>query len=119
MSEKLTTLSLEETMQFIEKTLNENPAPIAEANVTYQFDISGDEEGSYQLQLQDGKANVEQTSTTQADCTLIMSLASFRKFLIGKLSGTAAFMTGKLKIKGDIGRAMKLEKILKEYDLKD
>ncbi|WP_033827104.1 SCP2 sterol-binding domain-containing protein [Bacillus andreraoultii] len=118
MSEKLTTLSLEETMQFIEKTLNESPTPIADANVTYQFDISGDEEGSYQLQLQNGKAKVEQAGTAQADCTLVMSFASFRKFLIGKLSGTAAFMTGKLKIKGDIGKAMKLEKILKEYDLK-
>jgi len=30
----------------------------------------------------------------------------------GKLKATAAFMTGKLKIKGDMGKAMKLEKLM-------
>lgn len=33
-------------------------------------------------------------------------------FYLGKLKATAAFMTGKLKIKGDMGKAMKLEKLM-------
>lgn len=32
--------------------------------------------------------------------------------ILGKLKATAAFMTGKLKIKGDMGKAMKLEKLM-------
>lgn len=30
----------------------------------------------------------------------------------GKMKATAAFMTGKLKIRGDMGKAMKLEKLM-------
>lgn len=30
----------------------------------------------------------------------------------GELKATSAFMSGKLKIKGDIGKAMKLEKLM-------
>ena len=36
----------------------------------------------------------------------------FFSFFTGKLKATAAFMTGKLKIKGDMGKAMKLEKLM-------
>lgn len=112
-------LSLAETMQQIGQAFNENSAPIEGANVIYQFDLSGEEEGSYQLHLQGGQAKVIQGGGGAADCTFAMSVKSFRKFLTGSLSGTVAFMTGKLKIKGDLGKAMKLETILKEYHFND
>ncbi|WP_368975346.1 SCP2 sterol-binding domain-containing protein [Caldifermentibacillus hisashii] len=117
MSEQVTNASQAEIKQYIEKELNENPAPIADVNVVYQFDLTGDEEDSFQLQLNGGQAKVVPTSETTADCTLVMSADSFRKFLTGKLSGTVAFMTGKLKIKGELAKAMKLEQILKQYNL--
>ncbi|GIO28717.1 SCP2 sterol-binding domain-containing protein [Ornithinibacillus bavariensis] len=110
--------NLVETVQLIEKKFNENPTPISGVTVTYQFDITGDDGGNYQLQLRDGQAKVITGSEAPADCTLTMSLDSFDKFLSGKLKGTMAFMTGKLKIKGDITKAMKLETILKEYDFR-
>jgi putative sterol carrier protein len=103
-------------IQTIEKQFNENPVPISGVTITYQFEITGEDGGSYQLQLRDGQAKVVAGNEETADCTLTMSLDSFHKFLSGKLKGTIAFMTGKLKIKGDITKAMKLENILKEYD---
>lgn len=118
MSGKLTKASLAEMKAYIEEELNRNPAPIKGVNIHYQFHISGEEEDVFQLQLLDGQAKIAQADDAAADCTLIMSADSFRKFLTGKLSGTVAFMTGKLKIKGDIGKAMKLESILKQYNLK-
>ncbi|MGA9173790.1 MAG: SCP2 sterol-binding domain-containing protein [Thermoactinomyces sp.] len=45
-----------------------------------------------------------------------MSAEDFKDLLSGNLSGTAAFMTGKLKVKGNIGLALKLENILRQYD---
>ncbi|MEH7388002.1 SCP2 sterol-binding domain-containing protein, partial [Bacillus sp. JJ1521] len=71
-----------------------------------------------QLQLSDGIAKVSE-KTEGANCTLVLTLVNFRLFLLGKLNGTAAFMTGKLKIKGDIGKAIKLEGLLREYNLKE
>ena len=48
-----------------------------------------------------------------ADCTLRMDFSDFADLIGGKLDGMTAFMTGKLKIEGDMGVAMKLQSILR------
>ncbi|MEH7298963.1 SCP2 sterol-binding domain-containing protein [Neobacillus drentensis] len=111
--------SLSELMKLIESVLNENPTPIEGVSASYQFTIEGEEEGVYQLRINSGKALVKEQSEPPADCTLMMSLADFQKFLLGKLNGTMAFMTGKLKIKGDLSKAIKIESLLRQYDLKE
>ena len=48
-----------------------------------------------------------------ADCTIKMDFSDFSDLIGGKLDGMTAFMTGKLKIEGDMGVAMKLQTILR------
>ena len=48
-----------------------------------------------------------------ADCTLKMDFSDFSDLIDRKLDGMTAFMTGKLKIEGDMGVAMKLQSILR------
>lgn len=108
---------IEEIFQEIEKVLNENPKPIAGITAIYQYDLSGEDGGTYQLHLSEGKAKVEKETPAEADCTLQMSVNDFKEMLLGNLSGTAAFMSGKLKIKGNISQAMKLENLLRQYDI--
>lgn len=48
----------------------------------------------------------------KVNCTMTMNAEVFEKLVKGDLKPTAAFMTGKLKIKGDMGLAMKLEKLM-------
>lgn len=43
-----------------------------------------------------------------ADCTIRISLSNFEKMLNGDVNPMMAFMTGKMKIDGDKGVAMKL-----------
>jgi putative sterol carrier protein len=119
MSKTIEEYSLAEIMKKIEEAVNSNPGPIEGLSAAYQFDITGEEGGTYQLRFQDGKAAVNEGAEVPADCTLAMSLASFHLFMLGKLNGTVAFMTGKLKIKGDIGKAIKIESILRQYNVKD
>ena len=47
-----------------------------------------------------------------ADCTMIMSYSTYEKLMSGKLNPTMALMMGKVKIKGDMGVAMKLQSYL-------
>ncbi|MGG3468346.1 SCP2 sterol-binding domain-containing protein [Neobacillus pocheonensis] len=119
MAKKIEEYTLQGLMKKIEEILNLNPAAIQGFNASYQFEIDGEEQGTYQLLFQNGKAEVKESSETDVDCRLIMSLANFHLFLLGKLNGTMAFMTGKLKIKGDIGKAIKIENVLKQYSVKD
>ncbi len=47
-----------------------------------------------------------------ADVTLIASAETFQGILDGTENPTAAFMTGKLKVDGDMGMAMRLSGLL-------
>jgi putative sterol carrier protein len=56
--------------------------------------------------------NLVSTTDTEADCTMIISLENFLAMAEGTLDGASAFMSGRLKIQGDMGIAMKLGAIL-------
>ncbi|MBA5777402.1 SCP2 sterol-binding domain-containing protein [Stappia sp. F7233] len=47
-----------------------------------------------------------------ADCTIQISLDNLKDLIAGELNPTAAFMTGKIKVQGDMGVAMKLGSIV-------
>jgi len=106
---------MNETWQLIETTMNENPAPIKNENVRYEFHLTGDNPSVKQLTLANGNAEVSEDTSTQADCKLTLSSKDFMKLLAGELNSTTAFMFGKLKVDGSIGLALKLEGLLKEY----
>ena len=63
--------------------------------------------------LIDGKSTPNRVSNddTAADCTVKVSLENFGKLMERKLDPMTAFMTGKIKIEGDMGVAMKLGKL--------
>ena len=62
----------------------------------------------------DATQGPNEVSNDDADaaCTMAISIADFMDMAEGKLDGTSAFMSGKLKIQGDMGIAMKLGPIL-------
>ena len=60
-----------------------------------------------------GSAGQGHLSSGDPDVTMTLSDADFIQMLTGKLDATSAFMSGKLKIKGNIGLTMKLQKFMK------
>ena len=48
----------------------------------------------------------------EVDCALHMKIATYAKLKSGKLSPTMALMTGKVKVKGDMSIALKLQNYL-------
>ncbi|PKR83778.1 SCP2 sterol-binding domain-containing protein [Heyndrickxia camelliae] len=101
----------------VEHLLNANRTPFQDMNVVYQFELSGDDGGIYQLVFSDGLAKVLFEELKEPQCTLKMKVSDFKKFLQGKINSTAAFMMGKLKIDGSVGQALKLDKLLGQYEL--
>jgi len=83
-------------------------AKLAGMSNSYVFDIEG--EGEWHVDVRDGKIAVTEGSG-DADTTIITSAETFGKIVAGEQNPTTAYMTGKLKIKGDMGAAMKLQKL--------
>jgi putative sterol carrier protein len=81
---------------------------IAGMNNTYVFDIEG--AGTWRVAIADGSIDVTE-GEGDADVTFSSSEESFEKIVSGEQNPTTAYMTGKLKIKGDMGAAMKLQKL--------
>ncbi len=72
---------------------------------SFKFDFGG--EGA--VRIDENGASIDDSD---ADCTLTADADVFESLLAGDLNPTAAFMTGKLKIDGDMGMAMKLASLL-------
>ena len=108
-------MSMEEVWSEIEKQTKEHPEHIEEVNASFSFDITGDDGAAYGLIFNDGNAKIVEGGLDDAECALTMNVKNFKKLLQGDLNSTTAFMTGRLKVKGNIGLALKLESILKKY----
>ena len=85
-----------------------DPERIAGMNNSYLFDIEG--AGTWKVSIAEGAVDVSQ-GVSDADVTISASEENFQKIVSGEQNPTTAYMTGKLKIKGDMGAAMKLQKL--------
>lgn len=72
---------------------------------TAKFDIEG--EGAVMMDANGARAGDE-----PADVTLSADAETFKAILAGETNPTSAFMTGKLKVDGDMGMAMSLASVL-------
>jgi putative sterol carrier protein len=87
---------------------NVDESKTAGMNNSYLFDIDG--AGQWKVAVEDGAVTVTE-GVGEADTTITTSEESFLAISRGELNPTTAYMTGKLKIKGDMGAAMKLQKL--------
>ena len=93
------------TKQELAGKMQENSAWIAGKRVKLDF---GDE-GVIML---DGQASQVSEDDGEADTTIKTSWEDWQKMAAGELDGMTAFMTGKLKVEGDMSNAMQLQGVL-------
>ena len=75
---------------------------IAGMQNTFVFDVQ--DVGQWTVSVEDG-------TVSEADCTISASEETLVKIAKGEANPTTAYMTGKLKIQGDMGAALKLQKL--------
>ena len=92
---------------------NLNPDAAKGMNSVIQFNLSGDGGGSYHVIIKDGAASVQDGTHASPNMTMTMAAQDYVDMISGKLNGQMAFMSGKLKIAGDMGLAMKMQSLFK------
>jgi putative sterol carrier protein len=85
-----------------------DPAKAAGLTASYLFVIEG--AGEWKVDVDDGAVTVTE-GTGEAACTIKTSEQTFERIVAGDQNPTTAYMTGKLRIAGDMGQALKLQKL--------
>jgi putative sterol carrier protein len=98
--------------QHIPAKLQAKPDVVQKINAVYQFNISGPGGGNWTVDCTQEGGKVLAGSAPNAKCTVAATDLDFLNIVNGKLNAQMAFMSGKLKIQGDMGLAMKLQQIL-------
>ena len=93
------------TKQELVQKMQDNQAWVPGKTVKLDFGDQG-------VVLLDGTANRVSEEDSAADTTIKTSWDDWEKMASGELDGMTAFMTGKLKIEGDMGNAMQLQGVL-------
>lgn len=98
--------------EFFEKAPERvNKEKIQGLNATYLFNITGENGGQWWVKFNEGEVSSGQGIAENASITLTIEDKDFEDLITGKLNGQTAFLTGKLKIQGDMTLALKLQSI--------
>jgi len=92
--------------------LRAKPDVVAKINAVYQFNVSGPGGGAWSVDCTAPGGLVSEGTSAAARCTVVITDADLVNVVNGRLNPQMAFMSGKLKIQGDMGLAMKLQQIL-------
>ena len=80
-------------------------------NAIYQFDLSGDGGGKWHVIVANERIQVKEGAHASPNITISMSATDYLDLVNGKLNGQVAFMTGKLRIAGDMGLALRMQSL--------
>jgi putative sterol carrier protein len=84
------------------------PAKAKGLHVRYQWDLSGPNGGEWWIEVNDGTYKMGKGQIDHPDVTFRASDSDWVAICNDQLSGTWAYMTGRLKVRGDQGVARKL-----------
>lgn len=80
-------------------------------DVTILFDVKGDEGGLWTVDIDNGEVTIEQGDVQSPDVTVEATTEDLVALMEGDLNPMAAFMQGRLKVKGDMSMAMQMQKL--------
>ena len=81
-------------------------------HLAYQFNITGEAEGIFYVEVKEGELYVEPYEYFDRDAIFTCSAETLFKLAEGKTDPILAFTTGKLKVEGNIDKALRLKEII-------
>lgn len=94
-----------------EKLSSKDPSQI-DGKLAIQINLTGEGGGTFYIEVKDGKLSVEPYEYYDRDVAITISCDNFNKLIEGKADPIMLFTLGKLKVDGDVGKALELKKFI-------
>lgn len=92
------------------------PEKAGDKEAVIQYHLTGEDSGDWVVEIKGGECSVEQGTVEDPDLTLTADSSDYVRVITGELNAMNAFAGGKLKLKGDLSLAMKLQSWFKMPD---
>lgn len=103
----------EEIIEFVQKNLKKTAAKKIEKHIAVEFDIYGEGEGAFYVEVNDGAITVEPYEYYDRDAKVYITADELVKLVNGEKTPEESFAEGILMIEGDIDSAQELIKLVK------
>ncbi len=105
-------MTYEEIVEKVRNTFMNTDVSMIDEHLAYQFNIEGEGEGAFYVEVKDGELHIEPYEYYDRDAIFICKADVLFKMISGKLDPVMAFTIGKLKVEGDLGKALRLKEFM-------
>ena len=105
-------MTYEELVQQVKEIAEEADAGKIQDHVAFQFNIEGEAAGAFYLDIKEGKAAVEPYEYYDRDVLITSTAETLLKIMEGKLDPVAAYTLQKIRVEGDLGKALLLKEVV-------
>ena len=112
LKQSISDMGVDETLKNIFTGMQEafNPGKAAGQEAVMQYDIDTDEgTKSWTVTISNGTCTTAEGTADSPRLTLKLALVDFVRLIFGQADGTQLFMTGKMKLQGDMMFAMQMQ----------
>ena len=102
----------EELVQRLKDIADESDASAIQEHVAFQFNIEGEAEGAFYLEIKDGTADVQPYEYYDRDVLITCTAETLLQIMDGKLDPVLAFTIQKIRVEGDLGKALLLKEVV-------
>lgn len=106
-------MSYEEIFDRLKATFLKADVSNIEEHFAFQFNIIGEGEGIFYVEIKDKKLYIEPYEYYDRDAVFIAPAKVFFDIAEGRLNPVKAFSLGKLKVAGNLGKALEIQKLIK------
>lgn len=107
-------MTYEEIFNKFKKEFKDTDVSNVTEKLAYQFNITGEGEGAFYAEVKDGKLSIEPYEYYDRDAIFICSAKNLFRIISGELDPVKAFTFGKLKVEGDLDKALKIKDLIEK-----
>lgn len=105
-------MTYEEIVAKVRETFGDADVSKIDEHLAYQFNIEGEGEGAFYVEVKEGKLYIEPYEYYDRDAVFTCTAKNLFKIISGKLDPVMAFTVGSLKVEGDLGKALRLKEFI-------